>query len=111
MSPAENYVFSTGFTILHAETVSPYFLYLATTSEDFVAHLNNHATGSSYPAVRPDDFHIAEMIVPTTALMNLFHVFCESLFEQRFQLQKQNQALAKARDLLLPPLMDGRITV
>jgi len=111
MSPKDNDVFSTGFTVLHAETVSPYFLYLATTNDEFVGHLVNHATGASYPAVRPDDFEIAEMTVPDNALMKQFHQLCEPSFKQRLHLMNQNQTLSKARDLLLPRLMDGRLSV
>ena len=33
------------------------------------------------------------------------------MFENILSLQKQNQVLTKARDMLLPRLMDGRIAV
>lgn len=111
MSPEENDVFSTGFTVIHAEGVSPFFVYFTVTTEDFVKHLINHATGVSYPAVRPDDFERAEITVPPEDLMAEFHTFCEPLFMQRQRLSEENMRLTKARDLLLPRLMDGRIPV
>ena len=111
MSPEENDVFSTGFTVIHAEDVSPFFVYFTVTTEDFVKHLNNHATGVSYPAVRSDDFERAKITVPPEDLMAEFHTFCEPLFMQRQKLAEENMKLTKARDLLLPRLMDGRIPV
>ncbi|PZX37971.1 type I restriction enzyme S subunit [Roseinatronobacter thiooxidans] len=110
-APRPEDVFSTGFTILHAETVSPYFLYLAVTTDDFVKHLENHATGVGYPAVRADDFERALVIKPTDAVMAKFHELCQPIFSQRQQLFDQNAQLSRARDLLLPRLMDGRIPV
>ena len=110
-APRPDDVFSTGFTVLHAETVSPYFLYLAVTTDDFVKHLENHATGVGYPAVRADDFERALVTKPTDALMAKFHEVCQPIFSHRQQLFDQNTKLTRARDLLLPRLMDGRIPV
>lgn len=110
-APRAEDVFSTGFTVLHAETVSPYFLYLAVTTDDFVKHLENHATGVGYPAVRADDFERALVIKPTDAVMAKFHELCQPMFSQRQQLFDQNAQLTRARDLLLPRLLDGRIPV
>lgn len=111
MAPRPEDVFSTGFTVLHAETVSPYFLYLAVTTDDFVKYLENHATGVGYPAVRAGDFERALVIKPTDALMAKFHELCQPMFSQRQQLFDQSAQLTRARDLLLPRLMDGRIPV
>jgi type I restriction enzyme S subunit len=111
MSPKEIDVFSTGFTVLHAETISPLFLYLTVTTDDFVKYLTNHATGASYPAVRSDDFDRAEILVPSDDLMNAFHEFAEPIFQQRQILGEHSDQLTAARDLLLPRLMDGRIPV
>ncbi|MDH0611948.1 MULTISPECIES: restriction endonuclease subunit S [unclassified Agrobacterium] len=110
-APRPEDVFSTGFTVLHAEAVSPYFLYLAVTTDDFVKHLENHATGVGYPAVRADDFERALVIKPTDAVMAKFHELCQPVFSQRQQLLDQNAQLTRASNLLLPRLMDGRIPV
>ena len=110
-APRPEDVFSTGFTILHAETVSPYFLYLAVTTDDFVKHLENHATGVGYPAVRADDFERALVIKPSEPVMAKFHDHCQPIFAERHKLFDQNIKLTRARDLLLPRLMDGRIPV
>lgn len=111
LNPEMNDVFSTGFTVIHAERVSPFYLYFFTTSDAFVDHLINHATGTSYPAVRPEDFEKAELLVPIPDLMESFEEFCEPVFDQIEKLKKASSECAKARDLLLPRLMDGRLEV
>jgi len=53
LSVAEDDVFSTGFTVLRPIQIPSSYLYLVVTTDQFVGHLVNHATGASYPAVRP----------------------------------------------------------
>ena len=111
LEPKENDVFSTGFTILSAKDVPFTWLYLFVTAESFVGYLANHATGVGYPAVRPDDFERAAVVVPPKALLNLFHESTEPNFRLIYRLDQQNRKLAEARDLLLPRLMNGVIEV
>ena len=56
LNPEENDVFSTGFTVLSPVSIPFTYLYLLVTTDEFVGHLVNHATGAGYPAVRADDF-------------------------------------------------------
>ena len=55
-----------------------------------------------------NDFNI---YLPTDEMLNKFDVFAQNCFEQIFTLDRQNTILAKARDLLLPRLMNGSISV
>ncbi|MEZ7137408.1 restriction endonuclease subunit S [Komagataeibacter sp. SM21] len=111
MNPDEIDVFSTGFTVLSSAILPFSFLYLHTTTDAFVNYLMNHTTGASYPAVRPDDFERAEMIMPPENLLIAFHELCEPNFEMMAVLRQQADQLAKARDLLIPKLMSGTLTV
>lgn len=111
LEPDPNDVFSTGFTVLSATEVPFTWLYLLVTTDQFVGHLVNHATGAGYPAVRPDDFEQVAVAVPPTALLNLFHESTDSNFRLVSKLEQQNQRLARARDLLLPRLMNGEIAL
>jgi len=52
-----------------------------------------------------------EMITPTPSLMKSFTGSLEPVFEQWLNLHRQNQKLRTARDLLLPKLMSGEISV
>lgn len=111
LDPEERDVFSTGFTVLRAREVPFTWLYMFVTTDGFVGHLVNHATGAGYPAVRPDDFERAVIVVPPRALLTLFHEATEPHFRLISKLDQQNQKLAQARALLLPRLMNGEIAV
>ena len=111
LDPEENDVFSTGFSVLSATKIPFTFLYQSVTSDYFVTYLVNHTTGASYPAVRPDDFERAEIIVPTPLLLTEFHEICESKYHLIAKLAREDERLMKARDLLLPRLMSGEVAV
>ena len=102
LEPDELDVVSTGFTVLTATKAPFTWLYMFVTTDNFVGHLANHATGAGYPAVRPDDFERAELPMPSRTLLDHFHEAAEPNFRLICKLDLQNQRLAQARDLLLP---------
>jgi type I restriction enzyme, S subunit len=51
------------------------------------------------------------MLIPSAELLREFEEFCVDAFEQVRTLKRQSNAAKAARDLLLPRLMDGRISV
>jgi type I restriction enzyme S subunit len=108
--PPSNLIASTGFAVITPKIV-PAFLYQAITTDDFVGYLENHARGAAYPAVVAGDFERAEIVVPRTPLVEAFNEQAEPLLSQMHTLRLQNQKLRAARDLLLPRLMSGQITV
>ena len=110
LDPKENDVFSTGFTILSPDGVPFSYLYLLTTTDEFVSYLGNHATGVSYPAVRPDDFERARVLCPSRRILALFHESVEPMYRLISILEQESHCLAQARDLLLPRLMNGEMT-
>jgi type I restriction enzyme S subunit len=109
--PDDNWVVSTGFAVLSAKSIPFSYLYLATTSDEFTAFLSNRATGAAYPAVTAKDFEASEVLVPSPDVLKDFHERCEQSFCLKHNLLKQNIALAKACDELLPKLMSGAIRV
>jgi type I restriction enzyme S subunit len=111
LEPEEIDVVSTGFTVLTASSVPFSWLYMFTTTDSFIGYLVNHATGAGYPAVRPEDFERAEILLPPKILLNYFHERTAPNFRLIKKLDQQNQKLAHARDLLLPRLMNGEIAV
>jgi type I restriction enzyme S subunit len=104
-------VVSTGFAVLSAVEVPFTYLYLATTEDDFVAHLTNRATGAAYPAVSSTDFQDAPLVRPDDMTLAAFHERCLPMLEMKHQLLAQNERLAEVRDALLPKLMSGEIAV
>ncbi|MDD5461003.1 MAG: restriction endonuclease subunit S [Methylococcales bacterium] len=111
LEPDENTVVSTGFAVLSTRTIPFSYLYLATTSDEFASFLSNRATGAAYPAVTAKDFEAAEVLIPSAEVLKDFHERCEPSLCLKHNLLKQNIALAKARDELLPKLMSGAIRI
>ena len=111
LEPGDLDVISTGFTVLTATRVPCTWLYMFVTTDNFVSHLVNHATGAGYPAVRPEDFERAALQLPPRVLLDHFHEAAEPNLRLICKLDQQNQKLAQARDLLLPRLMNGEVAV
>ena len=111
LDPAENDVFSTGFTVLSPIAVPFTYLHLLVTTDEFVGHLVNHATGVSYPAVRPNDFERAFVLVPSNRVLKLFQDKIGPVYRLIYVLEKEMASLSQARDLLLPHLMSGKLVV
>ena len=105
MQPRPNTIASTGFAVLTAEDVPFTFLYFATTTDDFVAYLTNHATGAAYPAVTAKTFENAGLLVPPPPLLKRFGDATIPMVEQIHVYQRQIQNLRRTRNLLLPRLL------
>lgn len=111
LEPEPDMIASTGFAVLTAKTVPFPFLYLATTTDDFVAFLTNNATGAAYPAVTAKTFEGAELLVPPRLLLDPFGEATVPMFQQAHVLQRQADNLRRTRDLLLPRLLSGQVAV
>jgi type I restriction enzyme S subunit len=111
MNPEANTIASTGFAVLSAVKVPFTFLYFATTTDDFVAYLTNNATGAAYPAVTASTFEKADLVIPSSQLLNRFGEATIPMAEQICSLQRQINNLRHTRDLLLPRLLSGQINV
>jgi type I restriction enzyme S subunit len=109
MHPAPNTIASTGFAVLAATEVPSTYLYLATTTDEFVAHLTNNATGAAYPAVTASTFEKALLLVPPKQLLAKFGRATTVMVEEIHTLQRHIQNLRRTRDLLLPRLLSGQI--
>lgn len=67
--------------------------------------------GASVPTLDRKVAHAALVILPSAQLLETFDEAAQQSFELIDNLTKQNHQLAKARDLLLPRLMSGTISV
>ena len=111
MHPEPNVIASTGFAVLTATKVPFTFLYCATTTDDFVAYLTNNATGAAYPAVTAATFEKADLLIPSEPLLKKFGEVTIPMAEQIHTLQCQIQNLRRTRDLLLPRLLSGQVSL
>ena len=103
---------STEFIVLRGRHVSDYFVYLTARQPDFRENAIRSMIGSSgRQRVQSSCFDRYLVPVPPDLMAKLFVEVVEPMFEQIERLDRQTQALAQARDLLLPRLMNGEITV
>lgn len=64
-----------------------------------------------FDAIIVDTFKRISFLLPTVSIREAFEGSITSIFNQIENLTLQNQKLCAARDLLLPKLMNGKITV
>lgn len=103
---------STEFIVLRGRTVSSYFVYLTARQPDFRENAIRSMIGSSgRQRVQPSCFDRYLVPIPPAVLRTFFDETVGEMFVQIGNLDQQNQFLAKARDLLLPRLMNGEIAV
>jgi type I restriction enzyme S subunit len=110
-NPMDNYVVSTGFAVLTPRLISPSYLYNWVTTQQFVDYLSFSADGSAYPAVSPQRFSEAEILLPPTAILEKFEEQAGGLYKMVAQNEAQAVNLAELRDALLPKLLSGELRV
>lgn len=111
IDPPEDGVASTGLAVLRPRTVPSAFLFELVSNQSFTDYLVGRASGAAYPAVKPVDFEAAPVSVPAAPVLMKFAEVAEPLHRTSAVLASQNDALAEARDLLLPKLVTGQIDV
>jgi type I restriction enzyme S subunit len=112
MSEGETGRGSTEFIILRSKRVTPEFVYCLARTYHFRENAIKSMIGSSgRQRVQESCFDKFLMWIPPQSLLRLFSEFAEPIFEQIKNLHAQNQKLRLARDLLLPRLMNGEISV
>ncbi|MFM7189392.1 MAG: restriction endonuclease subunit S, partial [Microcystaceae cyanobacterium] len=68
-------------------------------------------TDVAVPGLNRDFAHSRTLLIPHKKLLLLFDEFVEPIYKQISQLNRYNQKLKEARDILLPRLMSGEIAV
>ena len=91
------------------ENTEIWFLYLSMKSRQI--EITGMQQGSAQPHVYPKHLERLSLVLPSSNLRKLFHESVDASFRQIATLEKQNQKLMEARDLLLPRLMNGEIAV
>jgi len=103
---------STEFIVLRPNRVTPEFVYCLSRTYHFRENAIKSMVGSSgRQRVQESCFEKFLVPIPPRLLLNLFSESAEPIFEQIKVLHAKNQKLRAARDLLLPRLMSGEISV
>lgn len=103
---------STEFIVLRNKKLSPGFIYCLARSYPFRENAIKSMTGSSgRQRVQASCFDKYKVPLPPRHLMTAFNDVVDKNFEQIRVLMQQNNRLINARDLLLPRLMNGELTL
>lgn len=97
------------YAIVSHPPVSQQFLYFALV--DGVEQFRSRAVGSVFDAIVRDTFKLIPFIVPDEKLITTFMEHLSPMLAQIDNLSGQVRRLQKARDLLLPKLMNGEVAV
>lgn len=110
---SNNTVVSTGFCVITAQTVSPYFLYMLLTLDENVDYFDMiaEASTSTYPSLKPSDIANFEFLMPPSEKLKAFAEIAEAYWQKINSNSNQIQTLTQLRDNLLPKLMSGEISV
>jgi type I restriction enzyme S subunit len=103
---------STEFIVLRGKRVSPAFTYCLARSYPFRGNAIKSMIGSSgRQRVQVSCFDEYKVPLPHKHLLEMFDYIATTAFDQIRVLVEQNDKLTKARDLLLPKLMNGEVAV
>lgn len=69
------------------------------------------AGGATFKEINKTTFRAMPVIVPTEGLVEQFYDYFDDIYKQVSVIKKQTEKLKDARDLLLPRLMNGAISV
>ena len=89
--------------------ISDFFLYLA--MKTGVEELKQQAVGAVFDVIIVDTFKRIPFLLPAVSIREAFEALITPILSKIENLTLQNQKLRAARDLLLPKLMSGEITV
>ncbi|WP_340123864.1 hypothetical protein [Methylobacter svalbardensis] len=73
--------------------------------------MENYNGGAAVPTLNRNDVHKVDVLCPESRFICEFDEQVLPIFSQIEKLQEYNAKLAEARDLLLPRLMNGTISV
>ena len=91
--------------------VEPEWFYGMLRFSRFSRAVREEATGATVLHLKPKHIENWEVVVPPAVLRGLFSEQFSAILQQVDNLELQNANCAKARDLLLPRLMNGEIAV
>ena len=88
----------------------PYIYWMFNDNKMF-SLMNNLATGAAQQNLSPVKLAKEKVVIPSESVIDLYCLKANSVFKQIILLNKQNQKLKVARDILLPRLMNRTIEV
>ena len=108
----EGAVGSTEYIVMRSSGLCPYMVYLLARTEEFRQEAINSMTGSDgRQRAQVDKLKALPYLKPPITVVEQFEKCAAPLFAQISTKNRQNAELRRARDILLPKLMNGEIEV
>jgi len=99
----------TNYALIGKEGISQFFLFCVMRNK--IKHLKSTASGAVFDAIVVDTFKLIPFVLPRKDIIQKFTEIVTPMFNQIEKLLLINENLTKARDLLLPKLLNGEIEV
>ncbi len=107
------HVVSTKLMVLRSKKIDPIFLYFYLTRNEFISEMQRMAEARSgtFPQITFEVLGSRTILLPDEALLNRYIQILKPIYEQKLNLATENKRLKDVRDLLLPKLMSGEISL
>jgi len=103
---------STEFIVMRTKELTSEFVYCLARSEPFRGNaINSMAGADGRQRVKNDCFNSYMLAVPPKEILEDFSLIAEPAFKEVFNLNQKNKNLRKQRDMLLPKLISGTISL
>ena len=97
------------FNVVPRDRVGRAFMMCAL--REALVQFDNHTVGATMKHIRRSALEKVFVLLPDKAILSIAEETLENIYHQLVALHKHNQKLSKARDLLLPKLMNGEVVV
>ena len=87
------------------------YLYFTLHQKAFFSLMKNLNRNAAQPGLSQQDMNGIKVFKPTKDVVNTFNQYAEPIFNEVFSLAKENRLLTHQRDLLLPRLMSGKLSI
>lgn len=96
---------------LDKEKMNYPYLFILTNSKGFIENLRSRANSGVQVNLSTKEIKESLLVMPQKEILEKFNCITENIFEEYFNLGKENSFLTSLRDSLLPKLMSGKIRV
>ena len=96
---------------LDKEKMNYPYLFILTNSKGFIENLRSRANSGVQVNLSTKEIKESLLVMPQKEILEKFNCITENIFEEYFNLGKENSFLTSLRDSLLPKLMSGEIRV
>ena len=87
------------------------YLYFTLHQKAFFSLMKNLNRNAAQPGLSQQDMNGIKVFKPTKDVVNTFNQYAEPIFNEVFSLAKEIRLLTHQRDLLLPRLMSGKLSI